>query len=69
MHDVAAFDDIYFDDREDNIFPPDDRSDSDSEEDMDEWQRRPVRYVYDAAAERTKQRIREGQALVVDGVH
>jgi hypothetical protein len=65
---IATFDDIYVDDREDNIFPPDDRSDSDSEEDVDEWQR-PVHYVYDAAAERTQQRIREGQLLVVDGVH
>lgn len=64
----STFDDIYVDDREDNIFPPDDRSDSDSEEDVDEWQR-PVHYVYDAAAERTQQRIREGQLLVVDGVH
>jgi len=64
-----TFDDIYFDDREDAVFLPDDQSDSDAEEDMDGWQRRPVRYVYDAAAERTQQRIREGQSLVVDEVH
>lgn len=61
-------DDIYFDEREDNLFLPEDRSDSDSEEDMDGWQRRPVRYVYDAAAERTQQRIREGHYVVMDEV-
>lgn len=66
---AATFDDdIYFDEREDNLFLPEDRSDSDSEEDMDGWQRRPVRYVYDAAAERTQQRIREGHYVVVDEV-
>ena len=59
--------DIYFDEN-DNIFPSDNRSESDSGEDVDGW-RRPVHYVYDAAAERTQQRIREGQSVVVDGLH
>ncbi|KAJ7141849.1 hypothetical protein C8R43DRAFT_1016600 [Mycena crocata] len=52
----------------------DDRpGDSDEEETPERlWQHlhHPVQhYVYDAAAERTQQRIREGHALVVNGVH
>lgn len=70
FHDAATLDDsIYFDDREENVFLPDDLSESESEGDVGGWtQRRPVHYVYDAAAERTQQRIREGQSLVVDEV-
>lgn len=53
----------------DTTFSVDDRPMSDDEDDADGWQHRPVQYVYDAAAERTQQRIREGHALVVNGVH
>ncbi|KAJ7656692.1 hypothetical protein B0H17DRAFT_1337923 [Mycena rosella] len=52
----------------------DDRPEDSDEEDSPErlWQHihHPVQhFVYDAAAERTQQRIREGHALVVNGVH
>ncbi|KAJ6554041.1 hypothetical protein DFH09DRAFT_1280745 [Mycena vulgaris] len=52
----------------------DDRPEDSDEEDTPErlWQHihHPVQhFVYDAAAERTQQRIREGHALVVNGVH
>ncbi|KAF9446534.1 hypothetical protein P691DRAFT_803828 [Macrolepiota fuliginosa MF-IS2] len=46
--------------------------DSDHEDDYDLPWHRPTQYVYDAAAERTAQRLREGhdqQALLVNGVH
>jgi len=45
--------------------------DSDQEEDEgDLWLHPPVKYVYDAAAERTQQRIRDATAaLLVNGVH
>ena len=64
---------MYFDDR--SAFPADERRDDDSEE-ADGWQQphRPVRYVYDAVAERTMQRIKEEEGLqlqmkLVNGVH
>ena len=46
-------------------------SDSDESRARNPWNR-PVHYVYDAAAERTQQRIREGRlaaAALVGGVH
>jgi hypothetical protein len=45
--------------------------DSDQEEDeRDLWLHPPVKYAYDAAAERTQQRIRDATAaLLVNGVH
>ncbi|KAG5651828.1 hypothetical protein H0H81_007260 [Sphagnurus paluster] len=60
-----------FDDR-DATFSVDDPPESDDDRSTHDsvWPRhRPVQYVYDAAAERTQQRIREGHALVVNGVH
>lgn len=44
---------------------------SDQEEDeRDLWLHPPVKYAYDAAAERTQQRIRDATAaLLVNGVH
>ena len=48
-----------------------DESDSDDGHAKNPWHR-PVHYVYDAAAERTEQRIREGRlaaAALVAGVH
>ncbi|KAK2466594.1 hypothetical protein APHAL10511_000852 [Amanita phalloides] len=41
----------------------------DSDQEDDEWLHPPVKYVYDAAAERTRQRIREATAAMVNGVH
>ncbi|GLB44656.1 putative VHS domain containing protein [Lyophyllum shimeji] len=55
----------------DVTFSRDHRSDSDDDRSTHEgWPgHRPIQYVYDAVAERTQQRIREEQALVVNGVH
>ncbi|KAF8064159.1 hypothetical protein FPV67DRAFT_1629149 [Lyophyllum atratum] len=51
----------------DTTFSVEDPVNSDDDEG---WpQHRPAPFVYDAAAERTQQRIREGHALVVNGVH
>jgi hypothetical protein len=49
----------------------DERNDSEpDEDDRDTWLHPPVKYVYDAAAERTQQRLREATAaLMVNGVH
>lgn len=67
---LEAFDpdDLYFDSDKDT-FPLDERPESDRGDEGGDWQHQPVQYVYDAAAERTQQRIREGHALVVNGVH
>lgn len=46
-----------------------DRPDSDSDGSQEKRWQQPVHYVYDAAAERTQQRIREGHVLVLNGVH
>ncbi|KAI0789425.1 hypothetical protein C8Q75DRAFT_765583 [Abortiporus biennis] len=45
--------------------------DSDTEGEKWKWRRQPVHYVYDAAAERTEERIRQGRlaAHLVGGVH
>lgn len=56
----AEADDIFFNGKDD-AFLPDDPPDSDSD-DSQGGKRPQVRYVYDAAAERTEQRLREGQA-------
>ncbi|KAF8645626.1 hypothetical protein AX16_007708 [Volvariella volvacea WC 439] len=48
-----------------------DNQDSDSEKSTtnhNPWHR-PVQYLYDAAAERTQQRIRDGHTMLVNGVH
>lgn len=58
--------DDYFD--QNGGFPPEERNDSDQESLDGQWHQ-PVKFVYDAAAERTQERIREGHALVVNGVH
>lgn len=62
--------DLYFDE-EKNTFPADDSPDSDDPDEGDGWQHHRPAYVYDAVAERTLQRIREGQAQsqLVNGVH
>jgi len=58
-----------FHDARDEPYPPDNRVDSDSDEVSGRWQQ-PTKYVYDAAAERTQQRIRRGRvSTLVDGVH
>ena len=54
-----------------------DHSDSEGEGGPNARQKKPVHYVYDAAAERTRERIREGRlhlaaengATLVGGVH
>lgn len=61
-------DDLYFDSDKDT-FPSDERLESDRGDEGGDWQHQSVQYAYDAAAERTQQRIREGHALVVNGVH
>ena len=59
-------DDIFYDQKED-VYHPEDRQDSDLDDGT--WQQS-IHYVYDAAAERTQQRIREGQLSgLVNGVH
>ncbi|TFK37648.1 hypothetical protein BDQ12DRAFT_151185 [Crucibulum laeve] len=63
-------DDLYFENVEGDL-PLNDPHESDQDEESTDgrWHHPPVHYVYDAAAERTQQRIREGNALVVNGVH
>jgi len=46
----------------------DDDHSSDSEKPHDRWNH-PVNYVYDAAAERTKELMEGQRALIVNGVH
>ena len=63
-------DDIFYDQSNESIRNSED-SDSDDTRPRNPWHR-PVHYVYDAAAERTQQRIREGRlaaAALVGGVH
>ena len=63
-------DDIFYDQSSESIRNSED-SDSDDTRPRNPWHR-PVHYVYDAAAERTQQRIREGRlaaAALVGGVH
>ncbi|TFK69806.1 hypothetical protein BDN72DRAFT_767546 [Pluteus cervinus] len=58
----------------DSLFASEDRSaddglvDSDSDDSAGQWNQR-INYVYDAAAERTQERIREGHNQLVNGVH
>ncbi|KAH9856417.1 hypothetical protein C2E23DRAFT_882478 [Lenzites betulinus] len=62
--------DIFYDHANES-FHNTDESDSEEGRARNPW-RRPVHYVYDAAAERTQQRIREGRlaaAALVGGVH
>ncbi|KAK0200973.1 hypothetical protein DFS33DRAFT_1092493 [Desarmillaria ectypa] len=62
-------DDLFYENRDE--FPVEDRNDSDSDDSRDvRWHNaHPVHFVYDAAAERTRQRLEKGHALVVNGVH
>lgn len=60
-------DDMLFE-HKDDPFPLDDRPLSDQDNSPEGRYQHPVHYVYDAAAERTQQRIQEGHALV-NGVH
>ncbi|RPD60760.1 hypothetical protein L227DRAFT_501092 [Lentinus tigrinus ALCF2SS1-6] len=63
-------DDMFYEHSNDSIRNSED-SDSDDARARNPWHR-PVHYVYDAAAERTQQRIREGRlaaAALVGGVH
>lgn len=56
----------------DHTYPGDDPGDSDLDDSIEtRWRSPPVKYVYDAAAERTQQRLREGleHGQVVNGVH
>jgi hypothetical protein len=68
---IGAFDtdDIFYEHRDDP-YPVENRLDSDSDEfSGGRWQQT-THYVYDAAAERTQQRIRRGRvSTLVDGVH
>lgn len=68
---AGAFDtdDIFYDHRDDP-YPVANKLDSDSDEfSGGRWQQT-THYVYDAAAERTQQRIRRGRvSTLVDGVH
>ncbi|KAF9460486.1 hypothetical protein BDZ94DRAFT_1266034 [Collybia nuda] len=61
-------DDVDFDSDKDT-FPLDERPGSEPGNEVGDWRYQPVQYVYDAAAERTQQRIRDGHALVVNGIH
>lgn len=62
-------DDLFYENRDE--FPVEERNDSDSDDSRDvRWHNaHPVHFVYDAAAERTRQRLEKGHALVVNGVH
>lgn len=63
-------DDLFFDRKTDTL-STDDSIESDRESDnavLRKWGHTPVHYVYDAAAERTKQRMERGN-LLVNGVH
>ncbi|KAF4568144.1 phosphatidylinositol-3,5-bisphosphate 5-phosphatase [Pleurotus pulmonarius] len=63
-------DDLFFDRKTDTL-STDDSIESDRESDnaaVRRWGHTPVHYVYDAAAERTKQRLERGN-LLVNGVH
>jgi len=62
-------DDMFYDHR-DELYPVEDRLDSDSDELSGGRWSQTTHYVYDAAAERTQQRIRRGRvSTLVDGVH
>lgn len=64
-------DDLFYDQSVNESTRNSDDSDSDDGHAKNPWHR-PVHYVYDAAAERTEQRIREGRlaaAALVAGVH
>lgn len=62
-------DDIFYEHR-DEPYPVEERLDSDSDEALGSRWPQTTHYVYDAAAERTQQRIRRGRvSTLVDGVH
>ena len=64
-------DDLFYDQSVNESVRTSDESDSDEGHTKNPWHR-PTHYVYDAAAERTEQRIREGRlaaAALVAGVH
>ena len=64
-------DDLFYDQSGNESIRNSEDSDSDESRARNPWNR-PVHYVYDAAAERTQQRIREGRlaaAALVGGVH
>ncbi|KAI0920434.1 hypothetical protein AcW1_002174 [Taiwanofungus camphoratus] len=63
-------DDLFYDHTDESLRSTDDPLDSDSEEGRIRGWHQPVHYVYDAAAERLQQRIKEGQlAAAALGVH
>ena len=62
----AVFDpnDLFYEHTNDSRRSPDDLSDSERSDDRATnrpWHHQPVHYVYDAAAERMKERLKEGQ--------
>ena len=64
-------DDLFYDQSGNESIRNSEDSDSEDGHARNPWHR-PVHYVYDAAAERTQQRIREGRlaaAALVGGVH
>ena len=64
-------DDLFYDNSHDSMRNNSEDSDSDDARARNPWHR-PIHYVYDAAAERTQQRIKEGRlaaAALVAGVH
>ena len=64
-------DDLFYDQSGNESVRNSEDSDSEDGHARNPWHR-PVHYVYDAAAERTQQRIREGRlaaAALVGGVH
>ena len=64
-------DDLFYDQSGNESIRNSEDSDSEDGHVRNPWHR-PVHYVYDAAAERTQQRIREGRlaaAALVGGVH
>lgn len=63
--------DLFFEHSEEPLRNTDDVLDSDSEDGRPNAWHHPVHYVYDAAAERTQERLRQAHAAatLVDGVH
>lgn len=71
-------DEIFHDHREDPFsvldedIPPDLEFEPEDSSEGGKWhhhQHPPVHFVYDAAAERTQQRLKEGHTLLVNGIH
>lgn len=65
-------DDMFYDNADDQSRHNDDSLESDSDDGRHHRWHQPVHYVYDAAAERTQERIRQGRvaaATLVGSVH